>query len=186
MNSKVSWIVVMAVALWSCGGGEAGGGDSDRAMPGSEEATAAANNVASADQQGKYTRDSFVLCPALEDHREELASIVGFEQDPERGLSGPGSECIVHGEYSFARVTLLPAFTRSIAMHAQGFDAEASAAPELGADALFIDGALQPHVVFSMGELFIDVDAENIEKPSRQTMIELATRVREILREANS
>jgi hypothetical protein len=62
-----------------------------------------------------------------------------------------------------------------------GFDAEASPATELGHDAVFIDGQVQPHVVFSMGSLIIDVDAENIEMPSRETIVELATRVREIL-----
>jgi hypothetical protein len=51
---------------------------------------------------------------------------------------------------------------------------------------VFIEGQIQPHVVFSMGSLIIDVDAENIDKPSRETMIELATRVREILTAANS
>jgi len=97
------------------------------------------------------------------------------------------SECIVHGkDFAFARVTLLPAMVPSIAMHVESFDTEASPAPELGEDAMFVDGALQPHVVFSIGGLFLDVDAENVETPSRETMIELALRVRDILTEANS
>ena len=83
-----------------------------------------------------------------------------------------------------ARVTrVTPGLT--VAMRAQSVDAPASPAPELGPDAMFVAGKLQPHVVFAMGPVVIDVDAENIETPSRETMITLATRVRDILAAAN-
>lgn len=182
MIRQVSPIALMAIVLWSCGGGDA----ADESVPAAELQTAASE--AAAAESGGFDRESFSLCPALEPHRDELASIVGFvEKDPARELAVFDSECIVHGDHgAFARVSLAPAFTRSIQMHIGGFDAESSAAPELGPDAMFVDGRLQPHVVFSMGKLIIDVDAENIETPSRETMIELATRVREILTEANS
>lgn len=182
MTRKMTWIVMLGVALWSCGGGEAG----EESAPAAERQTAASE--APTTESGGFTRDSFILCPALEDHQEELAGIVGFERDAERGLQVLGNECIVRGEDAgFARVTLVPAFTRrSIQMYIGGFDAETSPAAELGPDALFVHSNLQPHVVFPMGELIIDVEAENLEAPSRETMIELARRVREILTEANS
>lgn len=180
MSSRAVWSVVVCVALSSCGGGT---GEEAPAAGGMDPAAP----DAAAAPSGEYTRDSFVLCDAIEPHREELASIVGFEPDPERALSVMSSECVVRGAGgSFARVSLLPALVPSVALHVQSFDAEASAAPELGPDAMFVDDALQPHVAFAMGPLFIDVDAEHVETPSRETMIALALRVREILTEANS
>jgi hypothetical protein len=182
MTRTTGWIVLTLMTLGAC----AGDGSSQEAAP-SRESASQASEHGSGGTAVAFTRQSFVLCPALEDHREELASIVGFEQDPERGLSVMSSECIVHGkDFAFARVTLLPAMVPSIAMHVESFDTEASPAPELGEDAMFVDGALQPHVVFSIGGLFLDVDAENVETPSRETMIELALRIRDILTEANS
>lgn len=182
MTRQISWIAGMTVILWSCGGGDAG---EESAPP--VERQAAMSEAPAMSESGGFTRESFVLCPTLEGHREELASIVGFEPDLERELSAIPGECIVHAEdIGFARVTLPPAAMRSIAMYVGGFDAEASPAPELGSDAVFIDASMQPHVVFSMGPLIIDVDAESIDTPSRETMIELARRVREILTAANS
>lgn len=182
MVRQNSWIAAMAVVLISCGGG-----DSAEESAALGERDTAASEASPAGESGGFDRESFVLCPALEGHREEIASIVGFEPDPERALSAITGECIVHAEeIGFARVSLAPAIVPSIAMYAEGFDAEAKPAPELGSNAVFIDAPMQPHVVFSMGSLIIDVDAENIEKPSRETMIELATRVREILMQANS
>jgi hypothetical protein len=133
-----------------------------------------------------FDRESFVLCPALEAHRDELAAIVGFEQDAERPIALSDSECSIDGESgAFARVTLAPAFEPSVEFHVRGFDAPNSPAPALGPNAVFVDVNLQPHVVFAMGSLIIDVDAAGVETPSRDTMIELAKRVREILRNAN-
>jgi len=40
-------------------------------------------------------------------------------------------------------------------------------------------------VVFPLGGLIVDVDAEHVETPGRETMIRLALRVRELLVEAN-
>lgn len=178
------WIVLPAAAVvWSCGGGDARG-KADAAAAAEQEAvvSAAASDAAS----GDFDRESFVLCPALEEHREELVSIVSFEQDAEWNIQRFGSECIVRGrDTGFVRVAVAPAITGSVAMHVRAFDAETSPAPEVAPDAVFVDVSLQPHVVFSMGALIIDVDAEAIEAPNRQTMIALATRVREILAEAN-
>lgn len=180
MIRKIAATVGLAVALASCGGGDAPGEQAQ--TPGS----AAQSSDASATAAGEYSRESFVLCPAFEPYREELASIVGFEQDPERDLSVLSGECIVHGaDAGFARVTLAPAVMPSVSMYVEGFDAPVGPAPELGPEARFVDAPLQPHVVFTMGRLILDVDAENIETPSRDTMIELATRVREILVQAN-
>jgi hypothetical protein len=135
--------------------------------------------------QSAPARPAFVLCPALEAHHQELAKIVGFALDPKEPFAAMGLECIVRsGRVGFARVTqVTPGLT--VAMRAQSIDAAASPAPELGPDAMFVAGKLQPHVVFTMGPVVIDVDAENIETPSRETMIALATRVRDILAEAN-
>ena len=186
MRQKISWIALIAMGLVSCGGADEGTDGGPAAAPASESEPTVSGDASDAGS-GEFTRESFVLCPALEDHRDELASIVGFEQDPDRDLSVLGSECSIHGDFgAFARVSLAPAIQQSVAMHVRGFDAEAQPAPELGPDAVFVDVNLQPHVVFSMGPLIIDVDASNVETPSRETMIELALRVREILTEANS
>jgi hypothetical protein len=156
-------------------------------VPGRRLARPPAAAATSGDAPGGFTRESFVLCPALEPHRDELATLVGFKQNPDRALAVSRSECVIRGQGgNFARVALLPALVSSIQPYAESsFDAPASPAPELGADAMFVDGVSQPHVVFSMGRLFIDVNAENLEKPSREKMIAFATRVREILSEAN-
>lgn len=183
MTARAPWIVLpIAVVLGSCGGGDAGADAGTDAPPASESEAPASETPS-----GDFDRESFVLCPALEPHREELASILGFEQDAERDLAGLGSECILRGtDHGFVSVALPPAVIRSVSMHVDGFDAETSPAPELGPEAVFVDATLQPHVVFMLGPLIIDVGAESRETPSRETMIELATRVREILAEANS
>jgi len=170
------WIVAAAVVLWSCGDGRL---DADAAQAGKTGVSASTSST------GRFKRESFVLCPALEGHREELAAIVGFKPDSKRPLAVIRSECIVNSmRVGFARVTLVSA-GMTLGMHVKGFDAAASPAPELGPEAMFVDGKLQPHVVFAMGPLVIDVDAENLQTPSRETMIRLATRVRDILAEAN-
>jgi hypothetical protein len=135
---------------------------------------------------GAYDRASFVLCPALEDHRAELAAIVGFEHDPAGSIAGVGSECIIRGtRFGVVRVSLAPAVIRSIAMQVSSYEADAVPAPELGEQAMLVDVSLQPHVVFPLGGLIVDVDAENVETPDHATMIALALRVRELLAAAN-
>lgn len=134
-----------------------------------------------------YNRESFVLCPVIEEHKNELASIVGFTADSDRSVETFRFECNIHGESgSLVKVQLAPAFTSSIAMHASGYEDPSSAAPELGNDALYVDAPMQPHVIFHMGDLIIDVGAEALDAPNRATMIELAERVRDLLTEANS
>ena len=62
----------------------------------------------------------------------------------------------------------------------------ASPAPEVGDDAMYVETISQPHVIFSTWPILIDVFAENYENtPDKNTMISLATRVQEILIEAN-
>ena len=153
----------------------------------SRSAGAAAENESSSPSgSDRYERASFVLCPALEAHRAELAAIVGFEErDPARPIEGVGRQCFIRGEYSHVSIELAPAFYRSILMQGGGNDADTSPAPEFGDYAVFVDAISQPHVVFPLGDLFIDVGAEASEKPTRETMIELATRVRELLVAAN-
>lgn len=182
MIMRVSWVTLMAVALLSCGDG----GDAMVGQPATEEGGKAAAPETSSTAPAGPARDSFILCPALEQHRDELASIIGFEQDAERAIDGFGSECNIRGDHgAFIRVALAPSYARSISMHVGGYDSEPSPAPELGHDAVFIANGIQPHVVFPMSSLIIDVDSESIQTPSRETMIELALRVREILTAAN-
>lgn len=171
---------MMAVSS-SCGDSDAGEKDSRESRP-----LDTATNVSAADP-GEFDRASFVFCPALEGHREELASIIGFEQDAERPISAFSGECVLYGDHgAFVRVSRAPTVEPSIAFHVSGFEAELSPVPELGPDAVFVDDGRQPHVVFSIGPLIIDVDARNVETPSRETMMQLASRVREILIEANT
>ncbi len=133
-----------------------------------------------------YDRSTFILCDAIEPgHYRELADIVGFEAD-EWGAQFR-TECIVKGaRVAFARVKLQPAMAPSAeAVAKQSYDGDATPAPELGDDAWFVDDGLQPHVIFAMGPLVLDVSAESEQTPDRGTMIELALRIRDILREAN-
>lgn len=162
-------------AMAACGGGSSGDRAAESAAP------AAGGSDAAVATAGQFSRASFVLCDALEPHRQELSSIVGFEQDASRALPVTRSECVVRGKGgAFARVELLPAIVSSVAAHTSSFEGEASPAPALGPDAMFVDGGIQPHVIFAIGHLFIDVNAENVVTPSREAMIKLALRVREI------
>jgi hypothetical protein len=79
-----------------------------------------------------------------------------------------------------------PALVPSVAMHVGSYEGEVSPVPELGDDARFIAVAGQPHVLFSLGRLIVDVDASHEPTPSREAMVALAKRVREILVAANS
>lgn len=174
-------LVLLMVVFWSCGASDTGEDNVREDRP-----TDTATDTSAADR-GEFDRASFVFCPALEDHREELASIIGFEQDAERPISAFSGECALYGDHgAFVRVSRAPSVEPSVAFHVSGFEADVSPAPQLGPDAVFVDDRRQPHVVFSIGPLIIDVDAKNVETPSRETMIELASRVREILVEANS
>lgn len=179
MARKVPLILLMVV-FWSCGDSDTGKEDDREGRP-----TDTVTDTSAADR-GEFDRASFVFCPALEDHRAELASIVGFEQDGDRPISAFSGECALYGDHgAFVRVSRAPSVEPSIAFHVSGLEADVSSAPQLGPDAVFVDDRRQPHVVFSIGPLIIDVDAKNVETPSRETMIQLASRVREILVEAN-
>lgn len=147
---------------------------------------AQAPSSAAPSKPGGDERASFVLCDAFQPvHYEEFAAIVGFEVDESGSLLR--SECIVKGSrIAFARVKLQPTLVQSAeALATQSYDGEASPAPELGDGAWYVADGLQPHVIFPMGKMILDVDAENEDTPSRETMIKLALRVREILQEAN-
>jgi hypothetical protein len=138
-----------------------------------------------------FDRDSFVLCPVIEEHKDELAAIVGFEVDPEQpGVAIGSFECYIDGVEGgdFARVQLGRGFESTPAMYSEGFEAPASPAPELGDEAVFIDDWNQPRVIFLLGGLIVDVDASLVYggPPSRDTMIAFAQRVAELLMEENS
>lgn len=180
MNVRIFCISITAIFLGACGGSP-----EEPDTP----ATAAPPVPADAPSAGRssgYDRKTFVLCPAFENYRDELAAIVGFTQNPERGLSAGGSKCAIRGKGGdFIGVAMLPAMVNSIEQYVEAFDAPASPVPELGDDAMYGGSVSQPHVVFRMDPLIIAVNAENVETPSRETMITLATRVREILTGAN-
>ena len=177
-----TWLILVGLfGLCACGADK-----QDPAATSRSAGAAAESESSRASGSERYERASFVLCPALEAHRAELAAIVGFEErDPARPIEGVGRQCFIRGEYSHVSIELAPAVYRSILMQGGAYDADTSPAPELGNHALFIDALRQPHVVFPLGDLFINVGAEASEKPTRETMIQLATRVRELLVAAN-
>lgn len=158
------------------------------------EATDTGSDSEALAEGDSFDRDSFVLCPVIEEHKDELAAIVGFEVDPERGVETFSRECNIRGSEpgDFARVQLVPNFTPSIAVHVEGYEGSPTAAPELGDEAVFVESGVQPHVVFLLGDLIIDVDAEVIDyetgmtAPSREVMTAYALRVRELLAAANA
>jgi hypothetical protein len=180
-----TWLIM--VGLFGLFGLCACGADKQEPAAMSRSAGAAAESESSSPSgSDRYERASFVLCAALEAHRAELAAIVGFEErDPARPIQGVGRQCFIRGEYSHVSIELAPAVYRSILMQGGGYDADTSPASELGDHAIFVDAQSQPHVVFPLGDLFIDVGAEATDKPTRETMIELAMRVRELLVAAN-
>lgn len=83
------------------------------------------------------------------------------------------------------QIEVAPAFNRSIEMVADGYDGKKSPAEGLGPDALFVDVALQPHVVFAMGPLFLNIGIDNSRGTSRETTLKVAVRIRELLSTAN-
>lgn len=184
MNLRIHYVVIATVFLYSCGDST-----DDRSMQTGSNAAATTSGDATGNSVAS-DRQSFVLCPALEDHRDELASIVGFEQNPERALamSARSKNCVIRGkDGGFIGVEIPPAFVKSVELHAtESYDGTASQAPAVSDDAVFVETISQPHLIFSMGPILIDVNAEYYaDKPDRDTMVELAMRVRDILLEAN-
>jgi hypothetical protein len=174
------WMALVAMAL-ACGGEPREEAATGPATAGVGDGT---SMPAESDSPIGLTREVFSRCTGIEEHRAELASIVGFQHDPERSVAGVGASCFVRGRGGdFLRVALAPAMAPSVEMVAKGYDAETSPLPEVAPSAVFVDDGFQPHVVFSLDGLIIDIDAENVETPSRETMVRLANRVREILAE---
>jgi len=178
-------LLVAACLFASCGraGGDASasaeaGGSS--AAPGSAPATASSGE--------SIARADFVMCPALEPVASQLAGIVGFPMDEERGVEALAGECFVRSEEAgFLSAALAPAFVRSIDMQAQGYEGHTEPAPSLGDGAVIVHDALQPHVIFPLRDNIIDVGAESdgTEAPDDATMLRLATAVRDALAAAN-
>ena len=135
MRTRACLIMAGLVGLCACGA------DQQDPVELSRSAGAAAESESSGPSVNDHNgRASFVLCPALEAHRGELAGIVGFEErDPARPIEGVGRQCFIRGEYSHISIELAPAVYRSILMQVGGYDAQTSPAPELGDDAVFVD-----------------------------------------------
>lgn len=189
--SRKAWglIVAMALVVAAC----SGNGDAADQVGSVADTTAADVDPTGTASAGgaSLDRDSFVLCPAIEEHMDELAAIVGFEVDPEQlGVEAFFGECMINGVEGgdFARVQLARGPESTPAMYREKYEAPASSAPELGDEAVFIDDWNQPRVLFLLGGLIIDVDAALLYEgpPSRDTMIAFAQRVAEILMEENS
>jgi len=173
-----------AALVLACGGPDGSDPPGGGATPGSgAPATAAQPAAAASTADDRIARADFVLCPAIEPIGEELAAMAGFRMDPERGVEVVAGECFVRGD-GFLRVALAPAIMQSVAMQASGYDGAQSPLPQLGPQAVLID-APQPHVVFELRGQIVDV---GVEAPGagRETVVELAERVREALTNANA
>lgn len=103
-------------------------------------------------------------------------------------MSASSRQCFIRGNgRDFIGVEMPPAIINSVQRRAtESFDGTASPAPEVGDDAMYVEDISQPRVIFSMGSILIDVQAEYTKTPDRNTMVTLASRVRDILAEANS
>lgn len=180
--------LVAAFVLASCGGaGDQGSAAAE--ADGSTAVPAAMPAAAPASSGGSIARADFVMCPALEPVAADLAGIVGFPMDRERGVEAMAGECFVRSEEAgFLSAALAPAFVRSIDMQAEGYEGHAEPAPGLGDGALIVHDALQPHVIFQLRGNIIDVGAESdgTEAPDDGTMLRLATAVRDALAAANA
>jgi hypothetical protein len=98
--------VITSIFLCSCGDSS-----ENLDMPAGSNA-AATQSGAVANNSNGYDRTSFVLCPALESHRDELAAIVGLEQNPERAMamSASSRQCFIRGrDGGFIGVEMPPA-----------------------------------------------------------------------------
>ena len=179
-------LLTMAGLLASCGGASddaATARTTDGAAPPASAPVAAPGSA-----DGTIARADFVMCPALEPIAADLAAIVGFAMDRERGLERLAGECFVRSEDSgFVSAAVAPAFVRSTAMQAEGYEGRAEPATGPGDGALIVRDALQPHVIFELRGNIIDVGAEadGTGAPDDATMLRLATAVRDALLAAN-
>ncbi len=207
---RIALIAATALVAAACGGssGTAGSPPStppattaaagDAGAPGTT-ATGATGGSPAGVPGGEVSLDAgtFVLCPVITANADELAAIVGMTIDPERGTEETSSnECNIRGlEASFVRVQIGSSFDGTVEPYVESIDSDGlivSKAIEVSRDAVYATDGYQPHVVFSLGDrLVIDVNAE-VEQPDLardpgyDPMIALATRVRELLIEANS
>jgi hypothetical protein len=182
-NARHSYLVVAAAPLLLIG---CGSGTDDAATDTAGESTAPATRTPAAPAQ-QTTTSEFVLCPAFETVAADLAELLGFELDADRGVQSSPRECFVRGtQAEFVSLALAPAFIQSVTMQASGYEGSASAAPELGATALWIDAPLQPHVIFELDDRILDLGVElSMDAPDRTRVIEAAALTRDALIAAN-
>ncbi|HKJ15818.1 MAG TPA: hypothetical protein VJ984_00530 [Xanthomonadales bacterium] len=181
MFLRISILLALVFIISSCGGESGDGAEA------TVDVAARTDSAAGSTEPIALTRQSIVLCEALKGHRQELASIVGFQAEMDRSIAGVGSECFVRGKGGdFIRVAIPPAIVRSTSMYAEHFEGTSNPLPELGEEAYHLDDGSKPHVIFMIGEVIIDVEVDYIETPDQDAVVKLALRVRELLQDANS
>ncbi len=179
--SKLGLVVGLSAAtglLVSCGGDAA---DSESASVETASATRSPGGR-------EVARADFVLCPAIESIAADLAGIVGFQLDEDRGVQAMVGECFVRGEESeFVSVALAPAIMSSVGMQASGYEGSQAAVPAFGEDAVMIRDPVQPHLIFELLGQIIDVGVEGPAgtTPDTGTVIRVATAARDALLAAN-
>ncbi len=160
------------------------GGDTADSESGSAETASATRSSGGRD----VARADFVLCPSIESIAADLAGIVGFQLDEDRGVQAMVGECFVRGEESeFVSVALAPAIMSSVAMQASGYEGNQAAVPAFGEEAVMIRDPVQPHLIFELLGQIIDVGVEGPAgtTPDIGTLIRVATAVRDALLAAN-
>lgn len=146
-----------------------------------------ASGTAASGEAPEASGNAFVLCPAVEEIADDLASLAGFELDRSRSIAAGARECFVRGDGgAFVMVALAPDAVPSVAEHASGYPGRATPAPELGESAVAVEDATQPHVVFELDGHIVDVGIENFDDPAdRPRVIEAGRMVRQALGRAN-
>ena len=182
MSASRILLVLCAISLSSCG-------DSKEVT---QEQAAVADSIKSppsvSGAKTGYSRDNFLLCPALDKNREELGRVVGIAQSPEANEGGnQGTKCVFKGveRGSWLKVELMPAFLKPSQLRPEAFDAPATSIPELGEHGWYISDDYLRRVIFTMGPLILSVEAESDPRPDRTEMLAVSRRVMDILVEAN-
>jgi hypothetical protein len=182
MKSSVVIFLITGLLLSSCGNSETSNENLSAANAPTQSA------VGSTATSGTYSRETFVLCPALDPYRAELGAMVGIPQN-EEPIQDAASRlrCVLRGVESGAwlRVEVQPAFIKPEQLQPDVFDAPATQVPELGKHGWYISDQFLRRVVFAMGPLVLQIEAESNNRPDEAAMVAVSAKIRDILAQAN-
>ncbi len=192
MRASIAILIVSAIAVSACGNDPSAVGNqatmTDSAVQADASADSRSQATSSAGSGSEHSRNDFVLCPALDEYREELGALVGIPQntDPIKDTAGRFM-CILHGVEQGDQLTVevMPAFLTVNQLQPDNFDAPASRVPELGEHGWYVSDDYLRRTYFTMGSLILTVEAVSTPRPDKSQMVAVSKRVNDILAEAN-